>query len=363
VSRAVTVDDALAWPARFRLDGTGRAGILARRMAGRRLTSPHRTVALSAVWEAGRPWPVPDTAHTLVEGYRDGWAWSVPAGGNRRVVAVMVDPQVSDLRRGTGAHEVYRHELAKTREFQRLVAGAQMVHEPTGWDASEYCATDYAGSDWLVMGDAATFVDPLSSSGVKKALTSGWLAAVTVHTSLLDPSRARLARGFFAEREQEMFDRLRQLTRQFLTAGTPETGGAFWHDRAAADERPAVDDRAAIEDAWERIRTADRLQLVPGQVTWTERPAVRGTEIVPEWRLMSPEDPAGVRYVHDVDIRALIEIAPQFQEVPGLYSAYCRHAGPVGWPALLTALATSVARGWLKWADAPVVNAHDTATR
>ena len=360
--RALSTEDALSLPARFRLDGTGRTGILARRLAGRRMASPHRTIALSATWEADAPWPVPDATHTLVEGYPDGWAWSVPVSGHRRVVAVMVDPQASRLARGDGAREVYRHELSKTSALRQLVTGARMVAGPTGWDASEYCATSYAGKDWLVMGDAATFVDPLSSAGVKKALTSGWLAAVTVHTSLRDAGRASLAQDFFAAREQDMFDQLQRLTRRFLSEGNPDGGGAFWRDRGDVAAAPA-DDRAGIEAAWERIRTAERLQLIPGGGIWCERPAVRGMEIVPEWRLVTPQQPAGIRFIQDVDIKGLVEIAPRCDDVPGLYAAYCRRHGPAGWPAVLTALSTAVAHGWLQWADDPVVNTHDTATR
>jgi len=360
--RALTPEDALSRPARFRLDGTGRTGILARRLAGRRMASPHRTIALSAAWDADAPWPVPDATHTLVEGYPDGWAWSVPVSGHRRVVAVMVDPQASRLARGDGAHEVYRQELSKTRALRQLVAGARMVAGPTGWDATEYCATSYAGKDWLVMGDAATFVDPLSSAGVKKALTSGWLAAVAVHTSLRDAGRASLAQDFFAAREQEMFDQLQRLTRRFLSEGHPDGGGAFWRDRGDVAAVPA-DDRAGIEAAWERIRAAARLRLVPGSGLWCERPAVRGMEIVPEWRLVTPQQPAGIRFIQDVDIKGLVEIAPRCDDVPGLYAAYCRRHGPAGWPAVLTALSTAVAHGWLQWADDPVVNTHDTATR
>ena len=360
--RALSTEDALSLPARFRLDGTGRTGILARRLAGRRMASPHRTIALSATWEADAHWPVPDATHTLVEGYPDGWAWSVPVAGHRRVVAVMVDPQASRLARGDGAREVYRHELSKTRALRQLVTGARMVAGPTGWDASEYHATSYAGPDWLVMGDAATFVDPLSSAGVKKALTSGWLAAVAVNTCLRDSGRSSLAQDFFAAREQEMFDQLQRLTRRFLSEGNPDGGGAFWRDRGDEAAAPA-NDRAGIEAAWERIRTAERLQLVPGDGTRCERPAVRGREIVPEWRLVTSDDPSGVRYLHDVDILGLVELAPRCDDVPSLHAAYCRQAGPVGWPSFLTALATAVARGWLRWAHDSVVKVHDTAIR
>ena len=79
VERAtLTPEQAAARPAAMRLDCTGRAGLLARSRAGRRLEAGHRTVSLSAVWERPGGWALPDASHTLIESYADGWAWSVP---------------------------------------------------------------------------------------------------------------------------------------------------------------------------------------------------------------------------------------------------------------------------------------------
>jgi hypothetical protein len=54
-----------------------------------------------------------------------------------------------------------------------------------------------------------------------------------------------------------------------------------------------------------------------------------------------------VRFVADVDVVALAEMAPQALDVPGLFDGYCRHVAPVALPDFLRALATAVARGWL----------------
>jgi halogenation protein CepH len=75
--RVATPDEAAALPARFRIDCTGRGGLLARSRAGRIAEPGHRTVALSAVWRSQGRWEVPDPSHTLVESYADGWVWSV----------------------------------------------------------------------------------------------------------------------------------------------------------------------------------------------------------------------------------------------------------------------------------------------
>lgn len=68
----------------------------------------------------------------------------------------------------------------------------------------------------LLVGDAGSFVDPLSSAGVKKALASGWLAAVAVHTALVRPAMRDAAFRFFAAREREMYASLRAMTERHL---------------------------------------------------------------------------------------------------------------------------------------------------
>lgn len=356
--RLLTPDDAEGLPGRVRIDCTGRAGVLARSRAGRVAEPGHRTVALSAVWRREGAWPLPDASHTLIESYADGWAWSVPIDRNRRAVAVMVDPRTSSLARGDGALATYLAELQKTTRFRELLSGAAHEGGPVGWDASMYHAAHYAGDDWLVAGDAASFVDPLSSAGVKKALASGWLAAIVAHTSLTNPAMGPVARQFFADREAEMYASFLALTKIYLHEAAMGQAHPFWAERAEAreiDERRArqARERAAVEAAYARLRAAPELAASRGpHVRIDPRPAIGGSTIVLEPRLVTDDDPTGVRFLHDVDVVTLVELAPSYRQVPDLFEACVRRAGPMDLAAFLTTLATAVARGWLVLAPA-----------
>ena len=111
--------------AQFVLDCSGRAGVIARR--GFRVHDVGRTtLALTAVWMRRDGWDLGDETHTLVETYRDGWAWSVPVTPSRRYVTVMVDPRVTDLDRGSAVTACYEAELAKTAALGRVLEGARM---------------------------------------------------------------------------------------------------------------------------------------------------------------------------------------------------------------------------------------------
>lgn len=343
--RSLTAEEVLAWPARLRIDATGRAGVLARPFGRRRYEPGHRTVALIGHWRRSGPWPLSDPSHTLLESYADGWGWSVPIGPDTRALAVMVDPKTTRLVKGEGANAVYLAEIAKMAHLTEIFRGSDLVSGPSGWDASMYIAEQMTGDGWLLAGDANAFVDPLSSAGVKKAMASGWLAAVAANTALADPAMAETAFDFFAARERATYTQFLTLTRQFLLDGAPAPDHPFWADRGA----PAPDDdRAAVTAAWDRLRAADVVTFRPAPgLEMARRPALTERTIVLEERLVTPLVPDGVRYIDDVDVVRLIHLAPAANGVPDLFEKYALEAGATDLPGFARALATAVARGWL----------------
>lgn len=342
---ALTTDQVQQWPARYRIDATGRSGVLARPLGGRRYEPGHRTVALVGRWRRADAWPVSDPSHTLLESYGDGWGWSVPVDATERALAVMVDPRTTQLTRGDGARAVYLAELGKMPHLAEAFRGSDLVARPSGWDASMYLAETLTGDGWLLAGDAASFVDPLSSAGVKKAMASGWLAAVAVNTALTQPAMAATAFEFFAARERDTYAQFLALTRRFLLDGAPTTDHPFWADRSAPDPG---DGRAAVIAAHERIRTAATISFrVAPEVSFAPRPSLTERVIVLEERLVTALVPEGVRYVGDVDVVAVVRLAPSARDVPNLFAEYVRRVGPVDLHSFLKTLATAVARGWL----------------
>jgi flavin-dependent dehydrogenase len=349
--RSVRVADLDALPPNVVvLDCSGRSGVIARARQWRVYEPALKSIAIVGVWQHER-WPLPETSHTLIESYGDGWMWSVPVGGGRRSIAAMVDPRVSNLETAD-AIAVYQSEIAKTAHFRALTRDAELLAKPCGFDASMYYSSRYADGRTLVVGDAASFIDPLSSAGVKKALASGWLAAVATHTALLRPEMRATAFEFFAAREEEMYRSFREMTRKFLAQGASGHIEPFWSDRAAVPDggRPSfVVDEAAIGTAYERIRHADHLDLEAADgVHVAPCPAVTGCEIVLEPRVRAPGAVA-VRYQDDVDLVALVELVPHARNVGLMFEEYVRRSGPVPLPDFLRVLASLVAAGWLVW--------------
>jgi len=333
----------LVRPDQFVLDCTGRTGLLARKHDVRRYDDGPKTIALAGEWRC-ESWPLPDESHTLVESYADGWMWSVPTAPGLRHVSAMIDPQRSDLARGGPARDIYLAEIAKTRAFARLLAGASLAAGPSGWDASIYDAVQYAGDGWLLVGDAGSFIDPLSSAGVKKALASAWLAAVTVNTCVNSSAMRSHALRFFDAREREIEQHHRAESAAFLS-GAGSHDRPFWAERI--DERPALSDAAEVRAAHEQIRQASAIRFkVSPAVRIEPAPMVEGREIVLAPHVVTPRA-APVRYLYGTDLVALFEVAPTATQVPDLLDAYARRTSPPPLHDFLLALSTAVARGWL----------------
>ena len=342
--------------ARILIDASGRAGVIARQLDLRiQDASPH-TIAIAGAWRHAGAWPVPDDTHTLVASYADGWAWSVPTGSSERHFSVMVDPARTNLARGAPSRAVYLNELAKVRPFAPILEDATLVDGPWGADASVYAASDYAGEGFLLVGDAGSAIDPLSSFGVKKALASAWLAAVVTNTVLVNPALAEEARVFFSRRERTLFAGAQRQARRFAEGAAAGTAHPFWMARSESTEDDAGDevDAAALANdpavlaAFADLRARPSIQLVAGpDVRVTLRPAVRGREIVMEDHVVSPASPHGLRYLRGVNVVTMLRLAPSHQDVGDLYEAVNRSAPSIALPDFLGVLSVMVAKGVL----------------
>jgi flavin-dependent dehydrogenase len=316
-----------------------------------------RTIALAGVWESQR-WALPDPTHTLVESYDGGWAWSVPSTPERRFVTVMMDPSVTPLGGKRAIEAEYRRQLARAEWIRSSIsAGARMVGTPWACDATPRFSGGVASEGVLRVGDAASFVDPLSSYGIKKALASAWLAAVVVNTCLLDAALAAPATALYERRERAMYD---ALSRQAAAlAGSAGNGhdGAFWRARlgegdafAAADggddgpRLEALGSHPRVAAAFAELKARDHIDLREGSgVAREPRPLVEGDRVVLKEHLVGATFGEGVRYLRNVDLPLLLRLAPEHQQVGPLFDAYARTAGRVPLPDFLAALSTLIA--------------------
>ena len=284
----------------------------------------------------------------------------MPVSERRRYVTLMLDPRLTSVATRGELTDTYTKLLGRTRTLSALVDGARRDGAVFARDASPYHARLYADQGTMLVGDAASFVDPLSSYGIKKALASGWLASVCVHSILTNSAVEPAALELFNTRERAMHEALRRAATTLARDAAGSHPTAFWETRSAT---PASDAEGSFEPdvtalrtdpdvlrALDELRSRDAMQLQPTScVRRVGRPTVRGNRVVVEDHLVVPAFPEGVRYVRNIDLLKVTELASSNETVPDLFEAYNRVASPAPLPDFLGALSLLVGKGFLEW--------------
>jgi len=99
------------------------------------------------------------------------WVWEIPVNPESVSVGVVTTGALMKGKRDQGltVDEVYEQELAKFQRFHPLLqAGTISEMNVTSFKCRVYLRT--AGPNWLICGEAASMVDPITSNGVTAAL-------------------------------------------------------------------------------------------------------------------------------------------------------------------------------------------------
>lgn len=120
--------------------------------------------------------PAPTEGNITIVRLDFGWCWLIPLDAEKTSVGLV---QSLDYFKKTGLspQESFERAVASTTELQRRLGEATRVSEFYSAGDYSYRYLKNAGPRWMLIGDAAGFVDPIFSSGVMLALKSGHLAA------------------------------------------------------------------------------------------------------------------------------------------------------------------------------------------
>jgi len=362
VSGITTDGGAIELRARYVLDCSGRAGVIARH-GMRRSNAPYRTLAIVAEWQSDE-WPADEHTSTTIESYNEGWAWSVPLSPTRRQCTVMVDPPSLAGRSSASFGEtrlatLYATELAKTNGLRARLVGAHLVSAPWTCDASMYDCVRAVEGPVLLVGDAASFIEPLSSAGVKKALLSAWRAAVVTNTCLANRAMADAASDLYIRREREVYRDCLRRSASFFAEAARVYDTPFWTTRAGfapgEDATPDIDSEdpsddslrrdASVRAAFEQLRADAAVRVRPADaLRFASVPTIDGREVVMREAVVVPGLESPMHYAAGVDLARLARLVSGGADVPTIIAAYQDNVGPVPIAGLLTGLSFLIAR-------------------
>jgi flavin-dependent dehydrogenase len=169
--------------ARWVVDASGVAAMLARQEGWWRPNTAHPTTAVWARWTGVKDWDgleltdkFPDWAKTC-HGIRstatnhftgDGWwAWCIPLKGGDVSVGVVFDQRRVQWPEGGQLGDRLKHFLSQHPVAREILGDARWLEGDVHWRRNlPYSSTTFAGDGFVLVGDAAAFLDPFYSPGM-----------------------------------------------------------------------------------------------------------------------------------------------------------------------------------------------------
>jgi flavin-dependent dehydrogenase len=273
------------------------AGGRGRGIAPRRTPTGPRTVSLYAYWHTGER-----SLRPRVQALDDSWCWSVPLPGGSANVLVFVDPE--RLRASRSAEACY-HELVGESAIARDLDGARLAGPVRAADATPFHDARSATAGAIKVGDAAVSVDPISSSGVQRAVQTALAGAVVVNTILRRPADADVARRYYRNSLRRASDRHRAWAAAHYAAAATRRASPFWTRRARRGPAPATPARTR-----DLPLAADAPLALSRETAFVDLPCVAGEFVEPKTAVDHPALEEPVAYLGGWELAPLLQRLP-----------------------------------------------------
>lgn len=168
-------------PAKFVVDASGRGTILGNQLKIKVKDPVFDQYAVHAWYknvDRGEGDSV-DFIHIYFLPIERGWVWQIPITPEITSMGVVADKKV--FRDNFNDLESYFYSNMKTNpRLESAMSSAERINEFKTEGDYSYCMSKFVGNNWLLVGDAARFVDPIFSSGVSVALYSARFASEAI---------------------------------------------------------------------------------------------------------------------------------------------------------------------------------------
>jgi flavin-dependent dehydrogenase len=185
------------WRPKFVIDATGRDTLLGNRLKTKRKNPAHNSAAIFGHFRNARRDCGKEEGNIIIYWFDHGWFWFIPLKDGVTSVGAVVWPYYMKTRKTT-VREFFMETIAMCPRLAERLAEAELVEDPTATGNYSYQCDTCQGENYLLVGDAYAFIDPVFSSGVMLAMNSGFAAADVVEARVRGdaPAEARARKRF-----------------------------------------------------------------------------------------------------------------------------------------------------------------------
>jgi flavin-dependent dehydrogenase len=283
--------------AAFLVDARGRSG----RAVAARCRSGPRTLALYAYW---RNSPVRDEPR--IESGAEEWYWGVPLPGDLYNTLIFLDGSSLGSRRARRPDSEFHERLSRS-DLVRPGSAAELIGPVRAVDATAYLDTRPVTEKSIKIGDAALALDPLSSTGVQKAIQTALSGAIVANTLLRRPEKQDVALEFYRAGLSDAWSRHCGWNASHYAKVAETVPTTFWRRRAehAQATEPAIP--PATHDATDLAGGGLRLSSL---TSFVDLPCIEGDFVTVKTAVSHPGQSSPVVFLSDQELAPLLKTVP-----------------------------------------------------
>ena len=179
--------------ARFVLDASGRDTFLGNHFKAKQRNKKHNSAAIYGHFTGAERNVGKAEGNITIYWFAHGWIWFIPLADGTTSVGAVVWPYYLKTRNRKSLEQFFQETIALCPPLQKQLQQAQLTAPVEATGNFSYVCDRTHGSNYLLLGDAYTFIDPVFSSGVMLAMQSAFVGADTVDTCLRHPQQAAAA--------------------------------------------------------------------------------------------------------------------------------------------------------------------------
>ncbi|MGE5472137.1 MAG: NAD(P)/FAD-dependent oxidoreductase [Bacteroidota bacterium] len=181
------------WQARFVVDASGRDTFLANRFQIKHRNPKHNSSAIYGHFAGARRHEGQAQGNITIFWFEHGWFWFIPMINDVTSVGMVTWPYYMKTIGERSLEQFLMDGIAMCPALTQRLQDAKLVNKVEATGNFSYVSERNHGANYLLLGDAYAFIDPVFSSGVLLAMNSGVLGAEAIDTCLRQPARAAAA--------------------------------------------------------------------------------------------------------------------------------------------------------------------------
>ena len=198
VTAAMADGETRQFKGRFVVDASGRDTFLASRLKLKQRNRRHESASVFGHFTGAERLEGRAEGHISIFWFAKGWFWFIPLSDGTTSVGAVSRPDTFKNRDGDMT-AFFQELIQSCPALAHRLRHATLTGPATGTGNYSYAAETLGGPGYVMIGDAAGFIDPVFSTGVYLAMNSGFLAADAVETCLDRPEQAVQALKHYEE--------------------------------------------------------------------------------------------------------------------------------------------------------------------